>query len=99
MLILNLASVGSAMGARIAAVTARSTECPGGTMTDHTKGSTSPDPHRIDIHREHELRDWAESLGVTQQQVRDAVKAVGDSTTKVREYLGKKAREPHPTSA
>lgn len=68
-------------------------------MTEGTRGSTSPDPHRIDINREHELRDWAESLGVTQQQVRDAVKVVGESTTKVREYLGKKAREPHPTSA
>lgn len=68
-------------------------------MSHDGKGSESLDPHRIDIGREHELRDWAESLGVTQQQVRDAVKVVGVSTTRVREYLGKKAREPHPTSA
>jgi hypothetical protein len=35
----------------------------------------------------HEVRDWANSLGVTELELREAVAAVGESADKVRQYL------------
>lgn len=37
------------------------------------------------------VRDWCKSLGCTEEELRKAVAAVGDSATKVRDYL--KSRE------
>ncbi|MEJ8813086.1 DUF3606 domain-containing protein [Variovorax ureilyticus] len=52
------------------------------------------DPHKtgadrkfISLEQPHEVRSWTESLGVTEQQLRAAVAAVGNSADKVREYL------------
>ncbi|WP_353506407.1 DUF3606 domain-containing protein [Variovorax sp. J31P207] len=38
----------------------------------------------------HEVRSWTEALKVSEQKLREAVKAVGHSAEKVREYLRKK---------
>jgi hypothetical protein len=42
---------------------------------------------RIDLGWEYERRDWAKSLGVSEQDLRNAVSAVGNDADKVREYL------------
>ena len=55
-------------------------------MSDDTT-KTSQDGHFINLSERYEVRDWTNSLGVTEQQLRDAVAAVGRSADKVREYL------------
>lgn len=39
--------------------------------------------------QDYEVRDWAKSLGCTGERLRQAVKAVGNSADKVRDYLKK----------
>jgi hypothetical protein len=51
---------------------------------------TGADRKLISLEQAHELRDWTQSLGCTEQQLRDAVKAVGHSADAVRSYLAKK---------
>jgi hypothetical protein len=58
-------------------------------MADDPK-KTGLDRKLISLTEEHEVRSWTESLGCTEEQLRAAVKAVGNSAEKVREYLGKK---------
>jgi hypothetical protein len=54
------------------------------------KSKTGADRKLISLEQAHELRDWTRSLGCTEQQLRDAVKAVGNSAEAVRRYLAKK---------
>jgi Protein of unknown function (DUF3606) len=56
-------------------------------MADDTTKSEGQDRERINVHQEHEVRDWSKSLGVTRERLKEAVHAVGDRVTKVREYL------------
>jgi hypothetical protein len=58
-------------------------------MADDTS-KTGSDRRFIATDQAYELRDWAKSLGCTEQQLREAVKAVGNSASAVRQYLGKK---------
>jgi hypothetical protein len=58
-------------------------------MSDDTS-KTGADRKLISLEQAHELRDWTQSLGCTEQQLRDAVKAVGHSADAVRSYLAKK---------
>jgi hypothetical protein len=55
-------------------------------MPDDTS-KTGGDRKFISLEQDYEVRDWAKSLGCTPEQLRDAVKAVGNSVDKVREYL------------
>ena len=48
-----------------------------------------PDSERIDVNQEHELRDWAKKFSVTEDELREAVHAVGDRAEAVRDHLGK----------
>jgi hypothetical protein len=54
------------------------------------KSKTGADRKLISLEQAHELRDWMKSLGCTEQQLRDAVKAVGHSAEAVRAHLAKK---------
>jgi len=56
-------------------------------MPDNLSNRGRPDRDRININEEHELRNWAQSLGVTLERVKEAVEAVGDRADKVREHL------------
>jgi len=48
---------------------------------------TWQDLRRIDLARSYEVRDWCKAFGCTKEELHDAVKAVGTSAQKVREYL------------
>lgn len=48
---------------------------------------TAQDRKRIALEQEHELRYWTKSLDCTPDELRAAVKAVGNSAEKVKEYL------------
>jgi hypothetical protein len=58
-------------------------------MTDDPK-KTGLDRKLIALHEPHEVLSWTKSLGCTEAQLREAVKAVGDSAEAVRVYLEKK---------
>lgn len=58
-------------------------------MSDN-KAKTGQDRKQISLGEDYEVRDWTKSLGCTEAELRAAVKAVGNSAEKVREYLKKK---------
>lgn len=45
------------------------------------------DRRRINLHQAHELRDWSARFGVTPEQLKAAVAAVGDQADRVEQYL------------
>ncbi|HEY1328373.1 MAG TPA: DUF3606 domain-containing protein [Casimicrobiaceae bacterium] len=46
-------------------------------MADNPNIRGPQDRQRIDIHQEHEVRYWTQKLGVTPDELREAVEAVG----------------------
>ena len=56
------------------------------------KTKTGLDRKLISLEEPHEVRSWTESLGVTEAQLPEAVKAVGPSAEAVRQYLVKGKR-------
>ena len=57
-------------------------------MADDKK-QTAQDRKLISLEEDYEVRDWTTSLGCTPAQLREGVKAVGNSAEKVRAYLSK----------
>jgi len=58
-------------------------------MSDNLRIKQPLDAKRINLNEPYEVNYWCQALGVTERQLRDAVKAVGDSSAAVRKYLGK----------
>lgn len=57
-------------------------------MDDPNK--TGPaDSSRISLSQDHEVRYWTQALGVSEQELRSAVAAVGPMADAVRRHLGK----------
>jgi hypothetical protein len=59
-------------------------------MADDKSKAGGQDRTRINLNQDYEVRDWAKSLGVTEDELRKAVAAVGNQADKVREHLAKK---------
>ena len=59
-------------------------------MSDSKSNRGSPDRDRIDINDPDEVRNWTKSLGISKEELQQAVQAAGDRAEKVREYLGKR---------
>jgi hypothetical protein len=51
------------------------------------RSKTGQDRKLISLSEEYEVRDWCKSLNTTPEKLAAAVKAVGNSADKVREYL------------
>jgi len=47
------------------------------------------DAQRINVSQEYEVRDWSETLGVTPEQLKEAVRIVGPMVKDVRRHLKK----------
>lgn len=60
------------------------------TMADNLELRGPPDRSRINIHEEYELRYWATKFGITTEQLRTAVIAVGPMARDVARHLGKR---------
>ncbi|HEL3169098.1 DUF3606 domain-containing protein [Stenotrophomonas maltophilia] len=58
-------------------------------MSDDKKNTGSPDRDRINVNEDYELQYWAKALGVSADELRAAVKAVGPTAAAVRKHLGK----------
>jgi len=56
-------------------------------MSDDRINGEVRDHPRIDIDQDSERRNWARRLGVTEDELKDAVRTTGDSAAKVRDYL------------
>jgi hypothetical protein len=61
-------------------------------MGDNRQISGSPDSQRINIEQEYEVRYWTKELGVSPQQLREAVRAAGTSADAVRTHLKRAAK-------
>lgn len=58
-------------------------------MADDLSKRGPADRTRINVNESWEVKWWCQHLGVTEQQLRDAVKKVGVMVTDVRRHLGK----------
>lgn len=58
-------------------------------MADDKTRTGSPDRDRINMNEDYEVRDWAESLGVSRERLQEAVDSVGNSADAVRAWLNK----------
>ncbi|CAE1135378.1 hypothetical protein GGR60_000700 [Xanthomonas arboricola] len=58
-------------------------------MTDDKNNAGSPDRDRINVNEDYELQYWTKALGVSAEELRAAVKAVGPTAAAVRRHLGK----------
>lgn len=58
-------------------------------MSDDKTKQDGRDDSRIDSNNSSEVSYAAEQFGVSSQQVRDAIEAVGNSRDSVKEYLSK----------
>ncbi len=58
-------------------------------MSDDKSKTGSPDRDRINLSEAYEVQYWTKELGVSEQELRDVVNAVGDTSRAVRERLGK----------
>lgn len=59
-------------------------------MADDTNKSGQGDRQRINVNQDHEVKYWTQALGVSEQQLKDAVKTAGVMAEDVRRHLGKK---------
>jgi hypothetical protein len=58
-------------------------------MSDNLENRGPQDRSRINVHESWELQYWSKHLGVTPDELRDAVKAAGPAVSAVRKHLGK----------
>jgi len=58
-------------------------------MSDNPQ-KTGLDRTLISLDEDYEVRDWCKSLGCTPEELRAAVKAVGNSAEAVRQHLAKR---------
>ena len=61
-------------------------------MADDLSNRGGQDRSRISMEQEHEVRYWTQALGVTKEQLAEAVKQVGNSADKVREFFSSRKR-------
>ena len=56
-------------------------------MADNLKKRGGADRARINVNQDHELRNWARKFGVTEEQLKDAVKIAGPIADEVQLHL------------
>ncbi|MGM9486364.1 DUF3606 domain-containing protein [Ideonella sp. YS5] len=56
-------------------------------MSDNLQQRGGQDRRRIDVNEPYELRDWSRKFGVSPDELRDAVRAVGTDAEKVEQHL------------
>ena len=61
-------------------------------MSDDKSKTGAQDRSRINVNEDYELRDWSKKFGVTQDELKAAVKAVGDKASAVERHF--KDRKP-----
>ncbi|EMR4172575.1 hypothetical protein HMPREF3069_20905 [Achromobacter xylosoxidans] len=64
-------------------------------MSDDLQNRGPQDRSRINVSEAHELRYWTKEFGVTEDQLRKVVQAVGVSASAVREHLKNQTGAKH----
>ena len=59
-------------------------------MPDDKSKSSGQDRKLISLKEDYEVRDWAKKFGVTPDELKKAVSAVGNEASKVESYLKKR---------
>jgi len=59
-------------------------------MSDDKSKPGGQDRKRINLDEDYEVRDWSKRLGVSADQLRAAVKVVGDRVDDVEKHLNKR---------
>ena len=57
-------------------------------MSDDKRNTGSPDRDRINVNEDYEVQYWSKELGVTPEQLREAVVRAGPTVDAVRRQLG-----------
>lgn len=60
-------------------------------MADDKSNSGGQDRTRINIHQDYEVRDWASKFGVSAEELKKAVEAVGTSASSLEAHLKAKS--------
>lgn len=58
-------------------------------MADNLEKRQPQDGSKVSLSEDWELRYWCKKLGVSEKELRSAVKEVGNSSEKVKKYLSK----------
>jgi hypothetical protein len=58
-------------------------------MPDDKQSTGGQDRKRIAVSEDYELRSWAKKFGVTPDELKRAVEAVGDQADKVEQFLAR----------
>lgn len=58
-------------------------------MADDLKQTGARDDTRINVDQDHELTYWSQKLGVSRDQLREAVAKVGPMVKSVQQHLGR----------
>jgi hypothetical protein len=58
-------------------------------MSDDRKNTGAPDRDRINLNEDYEVQYWVQTLGITRDELKAAVEAVGPTANAVREHLRK----------
>ncbi|GGY98937.1 DUF3606 domain-containing protein [Pseudoduganella plicata] len=58
-------------------------------MSDNLQDRGAQDRSRINVNEPWELRYWTKELGLSEDELREAVKVAGTSASAVRQHLGK----------
>jgi len=61
-------------------------------MPDDKSKPGGQDRKRINVNEDYELQDWAEKFGVSEDELKAAVKAVGDRASEVEQHLKRYGR-------
>jgi hypothetical protein len=62
-------------------------------MSDDLSKRGGSDRNRISLDEEHEVSYWTKELGVSREELAEAVKNVGNSAERVREHLREGSRK------
>ena len=65
-------------------------------MPDNLQNRSGSDRQRIDVNEDYELRDWSKKFGVSKDQLKEAVQAVGDQADRVEEFLKRRGGSERP---
>lgn len=56
-------------------------------MAQDRTSSAGQDRQRINLNEDYEVRDWSKKFGVSADELKQAVNAVGNEASKVEEYF------------
>ena len=63
-------------------------------MSDDKTKANGQDRKRIDVSQAYELRDWSKKFGVSPDELKAAVRAVGDRADDVEKFLKRERNGP-----